>query len=228
MPEIALPQQHSRCIRSFVVREGRFTQAQKRAFEKHWTSYGTTPEALNNLQRVFVRDAPITLEIGFGNGLNLLQLAIQEPDNNFLGIEMHRPGIGHLLQHAAHNELANLKIVRMDAYHAIKHCLPIQSLERVVLLFPDPWPKKRHHKRRLFNHEFLAQLVPCMKSGAVLHLATDWLHYAEQMHRVISENASVKILAHGDTDNWPCIATAFEIRSRQTERKITKLSCQRI
>ena len=172
---------HRRAIRSFVARAGRMTVAQDRAWRELWPRYGLadTDETLD-LDAAFGRTAARTLEIGFGNGESLVALAQAHPDEDFLGIEVHRPGVGHLMLRAESLELGNIRVACRDAVEVLSLQLPDASLDAVLLYFPDPWPKKRHHKRRLltprFAHELARRLVP----AGCLHVATDWEDYAQE------------------------------------------------
>jgi len=134
----------------------------------------------------FARSAPVVLEIGFGMGDSLAQQAITQSQNNFIGIEVHRPGVGHLLSLIAKHELNNIRIYCTDAVEALKHCIPDNSLDSVQIFFPDPWPKKRHHKRRLVQRPIVKLIVSKLKAGGTLHLATDWENYAEHMLEVLN------------------------------------------
>jgi len=179
-------------IRSYVLRAGRITPAQQRALGEHWPRYGVDfrPQPLE-LARVFGRDAPVTLEIGFGNGEHLLQRARAEPERNFLGVEVHRPGIGHLLLAAAAAGVGNLRVIAHDAVEVLQQQLTPGSLSEVQLLFPDPWPKKRHHKRRLVQPPFVALLASRLAPGGRWHLATDWEPYAQQMLALLTACAEL-------------------------------------
>ena len=173
---------HPRAIRSFVVRAGRMTVAQDRAWQELWPRFGLeTAESPLDLRSIFGRDAPRTLEIGFGNGESLVALAAAHPERDFLGIEVHRPGVGHLMLQAAERQLANLRVICRDAVEVLQRCVPAGSLDELLLYFPDPWPKKRHHKRRIVQPEFVALVASRLRPGGVLRMATDWQHYAEQM-----------------------------------------------
>ncbi|MDE2090698.1 MAG: tRNA (guanosine(46)-N7)-methyltransferase TrmB [Gammaproteobacteria bacterium] len=176
-----------RRVRSFVRREGRLTPAQRRALETLLPRYGlqTTPPVWD-LVKVFGRDAQRTLEIGFGNGENLLALARAHADQDFIGIEVHRPGVGYLLNRLASEDVANMRVICDDAQEVLKRCMPDASLDRVLLYFPDPWPKKRHHKRRLVQPEFVTLLAAKLKAGGLFHAATDWPEYAQHMTEVLS------------------------------------------
>lgn len=176
-----------RPVRSFVRREGRLTPAQARALEQHWGRYGIDPpEQRLELARVFGRTAPVTVEIGFGNGDHLLARATAEPERDFIGVEVHRPGIGRLLHHAAVGGIGNLRVACADAVEVLRDWLPPAALDEVQILFPDPWHKKRHHKRRLVQPPFAELLATCLAPGGRLHLATDWEHYAVQMRTVLN------------------------------------------
>lgn len=169
-------------IRSFVRREGRLTAGQARALEQFWPRYGlafsATPVALQSL---FARHAPLTLEIGCGNGEALIAAAQAQPEANFIGIEVYRPGVGRLLNAIAAAKLDNVRVINHDAMEVLESMVPAASLARILIYFPDPWPKKRHHKRRLIRPEFLPVLARALKPGAQLELATDWEDYAQQM-----------------------------------------------
>ena len=175
-----------RRIRSFVRREGRLTKAQQRALEAYFPRYGfTLDEGVLDLADLFGREAPVTLEIGFGNGDALLAMAEAAPEGNFLGIEVHRPGVGHLLQEMARRSLENIRVSRDDAVEVLERQIPDASLDRVCLFFPDPWPKKRHHKRRIVQPDFVQLVRRKLKEGGEFHLATDWEDYARHMREVL-------------------------------------------
>lgn len=174
-----------RRVRSFVRREGRLTAGQQRALTELMPVYGVVTQGPLDLAGLFGRDAPVTLEIGFGNGHALATMAQAAPDENFLGIEIHRPGIGHLLAELERQGVANVRVICRDAIDVLQQQIPAQSLARVLLFFPDPWPKRKHHKRRIVTPDFVALVTDKLKPGGVFHLATDWAHYAEQMLRVI-------------------------------------------
>lgn len=169
-------------IRSFVRREGRLTPAQRRALEELWPRFGLDFTAAPiEPARLFGRAAPLTLEIGFGNGEALIALAETRPDRDFLGIEVHRPGVGRVLNALAERSLGNVRVITHDAVEVVEAMLPPAGVEQVLIYFPDPWPKKRHHKRRLIRPPFVAVLARVMPTGGRLELATDWENYAETM-----------------------------------------------
>ncbi len=179
--------QKMRRIRSFVLRTGRMTEGQKRAYDLHWPSKGL--ELKNGaivLPEVFGRDAPVVLEIGFGMGDSLAQMAAAEPDKDFIGVEVHSPGVGRLMHLIDESGIENLRAYCDDAVEVLELCIADNSLSRVQIYFPDPWHKKRHHKRRLVQSEFVQLLRRKLKPGGVIHLATDWENYAEHMMLVMS------------------------------------------
>lgn len=175
---------HHRPIRSFVRREGRLTSGQARALEQQWPRYGADRDSLANPAALFERVAPITLEIGFGDGDNLLAQAIAHPERNFIGLEVHRPGVGRLLAGAAEAGLGNLRVSDLDAAELLRETFPAGCLSATYVLFPDPWHKARHHKRRLVQAGFLDDLAKATQPGGLLRLATDWENYAEHMQAV--------------------------------------------
>ena len=175
-----------RFIRSFVRREGRITPAQEQALEQLWPRYGIDYSgAVLDPASLFGRDAPLVVEIGFGSGDHLLSSAQNRPDTNFLGIEVHRPGAGRVLQLADKLALTNLRVVCADAVEVLRDGLRPGTVDEVVIFFPDPWPKKRHHKRRLVQPAFVQVLARALRSGGRLRLATDWADYARHMLEVM-------------------------------------------
>jgi tRNA (guanine-N7-)-methyltransferase len=171
-----------RRIRSYVLRQGRLTLAQQRAFREHWSVYGIeyTGE-LKNVDTFFTKPAELILEIGFGNGEQMQFAAINEPEYHFIGVEVHGPGVGRLLNGLAENNVRNARVYQHDAVEVLKNEIADASLSQVRIYFPDPWHKKRHHKRRLIQGEFVQLLCKKLKPGGLLHLATDWENYAEHM-----------------------------------------------
>jgi len=176
----------SRSIRSFVIRAGRMTTAQRRALTDYWPRYGIDYQSTPlDLDQLFGRIAPRSVEVGFGNGEHLLERALAQPERDFLGLEVHPPGVGHLLLATAEAGASNVRIIAHDAVEVLQSQIPLQSLDEVQLLFPDPWPKKRHHKRRLVQPEFVALVAARLRAGGRFHLATDWEPYAEEMLTVL-------------------------------------------
>ena len=176
-----------RPIRSFVLRQGRVSNAQQRAHAVLLPQFGIpyAPHIID-LDSVFGRNAPKVLEIGFGMGETTATIATQHPENDYLGIEVHTPGVGSLLKSIGEQNLANVRIVQHDAVEVLRHMIAPATFEGVHVFFPDPWPKKRHHKRRLLQAEFVALLAERMQPGAYLHAATDWQEYAEYILDVFS------------------------------------------
>ncbi|WP_295392076.1 tRNA (guanosine(46)-N7)-methyltransferase TrmB [uncultured Thiodictyon sp.] len=179
-------------MRSFVLRQGRLTAAQERAFVDLWPRYGVdwVPGTPLDLAALFGDAGPVVLEIGFGNGDSLAAMAAAAPSHRWLGVEVHGPGVGHLLLEIEQRGLTNLRVVRHDAVELLTEGLPPGSVERVQLFFPDPWPKLRHHKRRILTPAFLDLLARVLAPGGVFHAATDWEHYAAQMLEVLEAPAS--------------------------------------
>ena len=170
------------------------TPGQERALKSLWPRYGIefTPQPLD-LADIFGRDAPVVLEIGFGNGESLITQAEAGREQNFLGIEVHKPGVGHCMLRANQAHLGNLKIICHDALDVLQQQIPDRSLERVNLYFPDPWPKKRHHKRRLVQTGFLRVIADKLVDGGGLHIATDWANYAEHIDEVLAGSGLFRI-----------------------------------
>lgn len=180
----------SRSVRSFVIRNGRMTSGQKTALDALYPLYGIDfQESELDLSQIFGNSAPIWLEIGFGDGEALLTMAEQNPQNNFLGIEVHAPGVGHLLAGMEKKHLSNIRVMRHDAAEVLQYCIPTASLQRVLLFFPDPWHKKKHHKRRFLQHETLHLIKRALTLHGILHCATDWTDYAESMMELLSADA---------------------------------------
>jgi tRNA (guanine-N7-)-methyltransferase len=177
-------------IRSFVHRQNSLSKQQQDAFDTLLAAYSlATNQGFLNLDKIFQRLAPTTLEIGFGMGHHLLAQAKQYPEQNFLGVEVHRPGIATVLTDIANSKLSNLRIIYADAVEILDRCIENNSLHMIQIFFPDPWPKRRHHKRRLIQLEFTRLLQNKLKTGGRLQLATDWENYAQHMLLVL-ENTS--------------------------------------
>jgi tRNA (guanine-N7-)-methyltransferase len=219
-------------IRSYVVRGGRLTSAQQRAREAYWPRYGLdfSPAPLN-LDALFGRVAPRTLEIGFGNGEHLATLAAADPEQDFLGVEVHPPGVGHLLLRAAAVPLRNLRVVQHDVVEVLREQIAPESLNRVLVLFPDPWHKKRHHKRRLINPAFADLVASRLRPGGRLHLATDWAPYAQWMLEVLN---AVPALRNCATEGGYALrdqsrpTTRFELRGERLGHAVHELWFERI
>ncbi len=182
-------------VRSYVIRAGRLTDAQRLALETLWPRYGVEGRGIVDLDSLFGRHAPRVAEVGFGNGDALLALATAHSDTDYLGLEVYPPGIGRLLAGLVARELDNVRVLRGDAVTAFRERIPDLGLDQVNIWFPDPWPKKRHHKRRLLQPEFLALVAGKLKPGARLHLATDWEDYARHMLETADAEPSLINLA---------------------------------
>ncbi len=225
--------EHShRPIRSFVMRAGRMTSGQSRALDELWPRFGVvfSQDALS-LDTMFGRRAPRTLEIGFGNGEHLAALAAAHPQRDYLGIEVHRPGVGHLLMLAAERALTNLRVSDHDAVEVLREQLPPASLDEVLVLFPDPWHKKRHHKRRLIQPPFVELVASRIAPGGVLKLATDWEEYALQMLEVL--RASSSFANQSPTGDWmprpdERAPTRFERRGARLGHGVWDLAFRRV
>ena len=208
-----------RQIRSFVRREGRLTSGQERALAELFPQFGLTcAQGLCDWPAVFGNTNPVVLELGFGNGASLLQQAMNEPHLNFVGIEVHRPGVGALLLGVEQHALANIRVFCDDAVEVVRDCIPLASLQRIQVYFPDPWHKKRHHKRRLIQSMFVETLVDRLQPGGLLHLATDWENYAEHMAEVLEANSRIASQGHApyveERPSWRP-QTKFETRGER-------------
>jgi tRNA (guanine-N7-)-methyltransferase len=200
-----------RTVRSFVTRAGRLTGAQQRALAEQWPRFGVDFGAGRlDLPLLFGNGNPCALEIGFGNGEHLAGRAQTEPERNFLGVEVYRPGIGRLLRAAAAAELGNVRVIAHDAVEVLREQIAPGALEEVEILFPDPWPKKRHHKRRLIQAEFALLVATRLAGGGRLRLATDWAPYAEQIRLVL--DACPLMEREGDAGVISRAPTRFERR----------------
>jgi tRNA (guanine-N7-)-methyltransferase len=186
-----------RRIRSFVRRPGRITASQQRALESLWPRFGIEfGEQRISLEQIFGRRGCCVLDIGFGDGEALVTMAARSPEVNFLGVEVHEPGIGHLLVLLERARLTNVRIIRRDVVDVIDHMLEAASFDVVNIFFPDPWPKKRHHKRRLISESFLPRLSAVMKPGGMLHISTDWQHYAQWITDVMARAPAFEAREH--------------------------------
>jgi tRNA (guanine-N7-)-methyltransferase len=178
-----------RTIRSFVRRAGRLTSSQQRALTELWPDFGVEfREERLEFDTLFGRSAPVVLEIGFGNGETLVQQAAEHPQFDFLGIEVHEPGVGHCLLRAQDAGTGNLRLIRHDAVEVLERMIPPASLARVNLFFPDPWPKKRHHKRRIVQLRFLDLVAERLAAGGSFNVATDWENYADHIEAMVRES----------------------------------------
>ncbi len=199
-------------IRSFVLREGRMTRAQQRALTELWGQFGIeNNRSLLALSEIFGRNAPLVLEIGFGDGESLALMSSANPDMNYLGLEVHRPGIGHLLLRAEQLGLTHLRVMRADAVEILEQQLPEESLDRIQIFFPDPWPKARHHKRRLIQPTFITLLAHKLKSAGQLHIATDCHDYAHSILALLNA-----------TPEWTNLSPDGKFIPRPASRPLTK------
>jgi tRNA (guanine-N7-)-methyltransferase len=212
MTDAPPPDASHRAIRSYVKRTGRMTTAQSRALEELWPRYGIEYRSeVLDFDAIFGRHAPRSFEIGFGDGDSLVALAAVEPGRDFIGVEVHTPGVGHCLLAADAAGLSNLRVLKHDAVEVLEHAVAPSSLDEVLVYFADPWPKKRHHKRRIVQSAFASLVASRLGPGGRLRLATDWVPYAEWMREVLD--------AHPDFRN---AAGAAGYVPRPRERPVTK------
>ena len=213
----------NRPIRSYVLRQGRTTPAQARALEELYPRYGLrfTGEPL---EKPFGREAPLVLEIGSGMGETTAAIAKARPDADFIAAEVHGPGVGSLLNRLASEGLENVRVIRHDAVEVLSRMVADDALAAIHLFFPDPWPKKRHHKRRLVQPEFAALAARKLVSGGLLHAATDWPDYAEHMEKVFSLEPLLQTAGQGFVQRPP---TKFEARGRKLGHPIRDLFFRR-
>jgi tRNA (guanine-N7-)-methyltransferase len=218
-----------RSIRSFVRRTGRQTPSQQNALKELWPDAAIEySDDLLDIPSVFGRTAPVVLEIGFGNGDTLVQQAAERPDRDFIGIEVHEPGVGHCLLRARDSSVDNLRLSMHDAIEVLGHQIPLDSLFRVNLYFPDPWPKKRHHKRRIVQPGFLALVADRLKDGGTLNIATDWANYAEHIDAVFSQSDRFDCLERREHDGdqpFDRPRTKFERRGLKKGHRIFDWCC---
>jgi tRNA (guanine-N7-)-methyltransferase len=214
-----------RPIRSYVLRQGRTTHAQGRALQELFPRFGLAfcKETIQP-KVVFERTAPLVLEIGSGMGETTAAIAGAHPQADFLAVEVHAPGVGSLLNRLAAAELGNVRVIRHDAMEVLQYMIPDAALAALHLFFPDPWPKKRHHKRRLVQPPFAALAAQKLASGGILHAATDWPEYAQQMQEVLSREPLLHEAESGFTARP---ATKFETRGRRLGHPIRDLYFRR-
>ena len=197
-PRVVASTEHR--IKRFVLREGRLTTGQEKALRELWPLWGIeyTGELID-LAAVFGRVAPLTVEIGFGMGKSLVEMAVAAPEHNFLGIEVHTPGVGAALAYAKEMGVTNLRVMHHDAVEVFQNMLPLNCIDAMQLFFPDPWHKAKHHKRRIVKPEFLDMVIPHLTATGYIHMATDWQNYAEEMLEILQADQRLKNLSPDGT-----------------------------
>ncbi|MBW7013588.1 tRNA (guanosine(46)-N7)-methyltransferase TrmB [Pseudomonas sp. N040] len=214
------------------MRSGRMTEGQQRGLDQGWPQFGLEPAAgLQDFDQVFGRSAPRTFEIGFGMGQATLEMAAAAPEEDFIGVEVHRPGVGALLNGMLTQHLSNIRVYSWDAIEVLRDCVADASLDRLLLFFPDPWHKSRHHKRRIVQPQWAQLVRQKLKVGGVLHMATDWQAYAEHMLEVMNAAPGYRNLA-ADGRYVPRPAerpvTKFERRGERLGHGVWDLKFQRV
>ncbi|PJE38993.1 MAG: tRNA (guanosine(46)-N7)-methyltransferase TrmB [Pseudomonas sp.] len=231
-PEPAEDTSKHRAIKSFVMRAGRMTEGQQRGLDQGWPKFGLQLEdGLRDFDQVFGRTASRTFEIGFGMGHSTLEMAAASPEQDFIGVEVHRPGVGALLNGLMTQNLSNMRVYSCDAMDVLRNCVADASLDRVLLFFPDPWHKAKHNKRRIVQPAFAELVRQKLKVGGVLHMATDWQPYAEYMLEVMNVAPGYQNQAE-DGQYVPRPAerptTKFERRGERLGHGVWDLKFQRI
>lgn len=223
------PERRHRPIRSFVLRQGRLTKAQKAALEAHWPTFGLDwPRPAADPADWFAVRRPVVLEIGFGNGEAMLTSALADRSRNHLGIEVHRPGVGRLLRELAPHQLDNAKVIVADAVEVLTQGILPGTLDEVRLYFPDPWHKTRHHKRRIVQPAFVDLIGSRLRPGGRFHLATDWAPYAEWMREVLSGCAALRPVAEGEAVAARRAQTHFERRGLKLGHPVADFLYERV
>jgi tRNA (guanine-N7-)-methyltransferase len=221
-----------RTIRSFVRRTGRMTPSQEKALEELWPKHGIEYDTTClDLDTVFGRQADRVLEIGFGNGDTLVQAAAEHPDVDFIGLEVHEPGVGHCLLKARDAGIGNLRVISHDAIEVLRDQIADAALSRINLYFPDPWPKKRHHKRRIVNEPFLELAAAKLNPGGTLHIATDWENYAEHIDEILSDSPEFRLAErqrHNGDQPLDRYTTKFETRGLKLGHQIWDWRFERV
>ena len=214
-------------LRSYVTREGRLTKSQLHGLDNYWIKYGIeyNPEIIN-FKRIFKKYGPIILDIGVGAGESTVNHAISHPENNYLAVEVHRPGIGKLLNKIEKDRLTNIKIIRHDVIDILREQIPDRSLTQIFIFFPDPWPKKRHHKRRLINEELIKLVKKKLVMHGRLHIATDWRDYANHIRELGSADLGLINLAGNNNFSprplWRT-ETRYELRGKKLDHEVWDL-----
>ena len=224
-------EKYMRKIRSFVKREGRMTNRQQTAIDTLWETMGVDyQEKMLDFKALFGREAPVVLEIGFGMGKSLIEMAKNAPEKNFLGIEVHGPGVGACLADVGEAGISNLRVMNHDAVEVLEFMIPDQSLATFQLYFPDPWHKARHHKRRIVQPAFIENMRPKLAIGGVIHMATDWENYAEHMLEVLQAATDFKNTSETDyapRPDWRPL-TKFENRGNNLGHGVWDLLFERV
>ena len=207
-------------IRSYVLRQGRITRGQTRAFDLGWPVYGlNSVVGMLDFETTFGRSAPTVLEIGFGMGDSFAAQAKFSPEKNFIGVEVHKPGVGHLLMKVIEKEITNIRVYKEDSRKVLRQAIPEDSLQTVQVFFPDPWPKKRHRKRRLVGLVFLDVIASKLKPGGLVHIVTDWVPYAEEVEKLLASRSDF-----GPVEIPHRPETKFERRGRKLGHEVRDLA----
>ena len=229
-PDSTVPEEHKRSIRSFVLRQGHMTAAQQRAIDAMWPQFGMDYcRQTVDLNACFGRSNPKVLEIGFGMGVATVEIAKRLPDTDFLAIDVHGPGVGNILKLIEEEHIGNIRVMRHDAVEVVENMLSDDVLDGIHIFFPDPWHKKRHNKRRLVQTPFVQKLLPKLKVGGYIHLATDWEEYAQQMLEVLSgfDNLQNTATDYAPTPDYRP-ETKFEARGKRLGHGVWDLVFKRI
>ena len=229
-PDSTVPEEHKRSIRSFVLRQGHMTAAQQRAIDTMWPQFGIDyQDSVLDLNQRFGSDRPKVLEIGFGMGVATVEIAKRLPDTDFLAIDVHGPGVGNILKLIEEEHIGNIRVMRHDAVEVVENMLSDDVLDGIHIFFPDPWHKKRHNKRRLVQTPFVQKLLPKLKVGGYIHLATDWEEYAQQMLEVLSgfDNLQNTAADYAPTPDYRP-ETKFEARGKRLGHGVWDLVFKRI
>lgn len=211
-------------IRSYVKRDSRLTKSQLHALDNYWDKYGIEfNDHILDFEKLFKRHAPVIMDIGVGTGDTTISHAQSHTENNYLAIDVHRPGIGQLLNKIELNHLANIKVINHDVVNVLQELIPDRSLSQIFIFFPDPWPKKRHHKRRLINNKLIKLIKKKMTMNGRLHIATDWKDYAEHIQQLCSADTELINLTGNNQSaprpNWRT-KTRYESRGLRLEHDV--------
>lgn len=232
--ELAKLERHPRTIRSFVKRGGRIPPGAKKGLEEAWQRYGIELDSYNpetpllDFEVLFEQSQPVIFEIGFGMGHSLLDMAQANPHLNYIGVEVHEPGIARVVKSAADLELKNIKIARVDAVWMLQQVIPDQSLAGIQIFFPDPWHKKRHEKRRLVNQDFISLITNKLCQQGWVHIATDWVPYAEQVEGLFTGNPAFKPILLNEDEQGNRPSTKFERRGIRLGHEVRDLKYKKI